>query len=87
MNEIIEIRHLRKEDYESMKAAMLRAYPRMGAYWREESITRLLDLFPEGQLVVTVNDEVVAAALAIVVSRAKFSDEHTYEADNRPVHL
>ena len=79
MNEIIEIRQLRKEDYEAMKAAMLRAYPRMGSYWRKESITRLLDLFPEGQLVVTVNDKVVAAALAIIVKRADFPDEHTYE--------
>ncbi|OWP64618.1 carbon-nitrogen hydrolase [Hymenobacter amundsenii] len=79
MNEVIEIRHLRADDYESFKAAMLRAYPQMGSYWRQESITRLLDLFPEGQLVVTVNGEVVAAALAIIVERAKFSDEHTYQ--------
>ncbi|MBT9392956.1 bifunctional GNAT family N-acetyltransferase/carbon-nitrogen hydrolase family protein [Hymenobacter sp. NST-14] len=79
MHEIIEIRHLRQEDYEAMKAAMLRAYPGMDSYWRQESIARLLTLFPEGQLVVTVNEQVVAAALAITVNRSKYSDEHTYE--------
>ena len=78
MNEVIEIRHLRADDYESFNAAMRRAYPEMGSYWPAESLARLRELFPEGQLVVTVNGAVVAAALAIIVERAKYSDDHTY---------
>ena len=78
MNEVTEIRHLRKTDHAAIKAAMLLAYPRMGSYWPEGQIARLVDIFPDGQFVITVNDEVVAAALAIIISRANFSDEHTY---------
>jgi len=78
MNELTELRHLKTTDYAAVKEAMLLAYPRMASYWRPEQLARLVELFPEGQFVVTVNERVVAAALSIIVTRDKFTDEHTY---------
>ncbi|MFD2720157.1 GNAT family N-acetyltransferase [Hymenobacter monticola] len=79
MNEIIEIRHLLKTDYEALKAAMLLAYPRMQSYWPRKQVELLVDLFPEGQFVLTVNDEIVAAALALIVKHDQFDAAHTYQ--------
>jgi predicted amidohydrolase/GNAT superfamily N-acetyltransferase len=49
-----------------------------GATWREEHIKVLLEKFPEGQLCVTVNGNVVAVALSIIVDYSLFGDDHTY---------
>ena len=78
MNEIIAIRHLLKTDAEAIKTAMLLAYPRLGTYWAAEQLSRLVDLFPEGQFVVTMNDEIVGAALALIVQHDQFEKEHTF---------
>jgi hypothetical protein len=80
MSETIEIRTLTVEDYLDLKESMVSAYADMaGSYWREPTIQRLIKLFPEGQIAVTVNDKVVGCALAIIVDYEKFGDSHTYE--------
>ena len=79
MSELIEIRNLRLDDYEQLKDSMLKAYPRMDSYWREEQIQRLVEFFPEGQFVATVNGQVIGCALSIIVDRTKFGDEHTFQ--------
>lgn len=78
--ETIEVRHLTTEDYKDLKESMLSAYADMqGSYWREGTIQRLIDIFPEGQIAVTVNGKVVGCALSIIVEYDKFGDDHTYE--------
>jgi len=80
MTETIEIRLLTAEDYFDLKESMVSAYSDMaGTYWREDTIRRLISLFPEGQIAVTVNDKVVGCALSIIVNYGKFGDDHTYE--------
>ncbi len=76
----VELRNLHLEDYLELKEAMIQAYSGMGenSYWQEISIEKLVDIFPEGQLCVVVNNKVVAAALAIIVDYKKFGDQHTY---------
>ena len=75
----IRLRNLKFEDYISLRESMMKAYPDMeNAIWREDHIRRLLELFPEGQLCVTVNGRVVAAALSIIVDYDLFGDEHNY---------
>jgi len=49
-----------------------------GAFWKEHQISKLLNIFPEGQLVVTINDQIVGCALSIVVRYERFGDSHTY---------
>ncbi|MEZ4950915.1 MAG: bifunctional GNAT family N-acetyltransferase/carbon-nitrogen hydrolase family protein [Saprospiraceae bacterium] len=75
----IELRNLKTNDYEQLKSSMIEAYIGLeNAFWKKESIDTLLELFPDGQLCVLVNDKVVGAALSIVVDYKKYGDNHTY---------
>ncbi|MES1225302.1 MAG: carbon-nitrogen hydrolase, partial [Bacteroidota bacterium] len=75
----IETRALRMTDYESLKESMQKAYHNwQTAYWKESHIQKLLNIFPEGQLCVTIDDMVAGCALSIIVNYDDFGDEHTY---------
>ncbi len=75
---IVELRKLKVSDYEEAKAVMLRAYGDWGAYWREEQIAKLIQKFPEGQLVICVNNKIVAVALSIIIDYSRFGTNHTF---------
>lgn len=76
----VEVHHLEPADYNDLKKAMLAAYPKMDdAYWTRKHIKDLLTTFPEGQIGVYVNGQLVGAALSLIVDYRKFSDNHTYE--------
>lgn len=78
--EKIELRLLKPADYQSLKATMIDAYENWtGAYWKEQHFNTLVDRFPEGQIGVTVNGEIVGCALSIIVDYTKYGDNHTYE--------
>ena len=56
---IIEARHLKLEDYHDLRQAMEEAYSdSTDDYWERRDISRLLDVFPEGQLCIAVNNKV-----------------------------
>ncbi len=75
----VELRNLRIEDYQGLKTSMIEAYSNWpGAYWQEEQVKTLLNIFPEGQLAVLVNGEVAGCALSIIIRYEHFGDEHTY---------
>ena len=77
--DVIELRHLRIEDYFDLRTSMGKAYEQAGlGVWHEKEIKRLLEIFPEGQLCITVNGKVVASALALIIDYAKLGDNHTY---------
>lgn len=78
--DIVKVRPLQIGDYQGVKTCMIRAYPQMpDAFWKEHQISRLLSIFPEGQLVVTLNEEIVGCALSIIVRYDRFNDNHTYK--------
>ncbi len=75
----VELRFLKIDDYEDLKAAMIQAYSAiLDAYWKEHHIKKLLKVFPQGQVVVTVNDKVVGCALSLIINYKEFGDDHTY---------
>jgi len=75
----VELRHLNIKDYEGLKESMIAAYENWpGAYWREPQIQKLLSIFPEGQIAVLIDHEVVGCALSIIVKYEHFGDSHTY---------
>ncbi len=81
MNEIenIELAFLSLDDYQGLKEAMIESYKSMpNSYWREHHIKSLIDQFPEGQVVIKVNNEIAGCALSIIVDYDKFDDNHTY---------
>ncbi len=75
----IELSYLSLSDYSELKSLMISSYHSMNnAYWEEEKIKLLTNLFPEGQVVVKVNGEIAGCALSIVVNAVDIDDHHTY---------
>lgn len=82
MNKIenIELVYLSAEDYKELKDAMIEAYSNMpNAYWKEHHIKFLIEKFPEGQVVIKVNNQFAGCALSIIVDYSKFENRHTYK--------
>ncbi len=76
----IELRNLQLDDYLELKNSMLESYSGMeDSYWNKNEIETLLDTFPEGQLVVLVDDIVVGSALSIIIDEKKALSSHNYE--------
>lgn len=81
MNEIenIELTFLSIDDYQELKLAMIESYTNMpNSYWEKHHIKSLIDHFPEGQVVIKVNNQIAGCALSIIVNYDKIHDHHTY---------
>ena len=86
------LRNLQIEDYKELKKSMKMAYPEMGnSHWEVKDIEILLDLFPEGQLVVLADGKVVGAALSLILDEvlvdknpnyAKITGNYTFSTHN-----
>lgn len=75
----IELVFIQNEDYQSIKEVMVSAYSTMpDSYWTEDDIKRLLRKFPDGQVVIKVNDQVAGCALSIIVDSKECDKNHTY---------
>lgn len=76
----IEIRKLTIEDYKDLRESMVQAYDTSGnGIWSKANIQDLLNIFPNGQQCIAVDDKVVACSLSIIVDYDIFGDNHTYE--------
>ena len=78
--ENIELQYLTLDDYQELKGAMQQAYKSMpNLFWRENQIKTLIEKFPEGQVVIKINNQIAGCALSIIVDYDEFDDIHTYE--------
>ena len=76
----VELRNLQLEDYKQLKNSMIEAYPGMeNSYWKEDQIEKLLQLFPEGQLVIVVDGKVVGSALSLIIDEDLVDKNHDYK--------
>ena len=76
----IELRHLEIQDYEGLKESMIAAYENWPEeYWEKAHISKLLKIFPEGQIAVLIDNVVVGCTLSIIVKYDHFGDKHTYK--------
>lgn len=76
----LEIKKLSITDYQELLEAMKAAYPNwQGSYWSLEALKKLIGFFPDGQMVICVNEKVVGCALSIIVEYDRFEDDHTYK--------
>ena len=76
----IDIRKLTLNDYDELKSTMEKAYPSMSEnIWSKKSIQKLIKLFPEGQVCITVDNKIAAVALALIVQYELYGDDHTYK--------
>ena len=75
----IEISNLKFEDYKELLISMKASYANWpGNYWSEKSIEKLIQKFPEGQIVIKADGKVVGCTLAIIVDYSRFGNTHTY---------
>ncbi|MDP2238445.1 MAG: bifunctional GNAT family N-acetyltransferase/carbon-nitrogen hydrolase family protein [Bacteroidales bacterium] len=78
--ENIELSFLSLDDYQELKKAMIESYANMpDSYWSENNIKALLDRFPEGQVIIKINNQIAGCALSIIVDYEKFGDNHTFK--------
>jgi predicted amidohydrolase/GNAT superfamily N-acetyltransferase len=78
--ENIELEFLSIDDYQELKVAMIESYSSMpGSYWKEDHINSLIERFPEGQVVIKVNNQIAGCALSLIVDYDKFDNFHTYK--------
>ena len=76
----IELQLLTINDYQELKEAMIEAYPSMpNSHWKEHQIKTLIDKFPEGQIVIKINNHLAGCALSIILDYDKFDEHHTYK--------
>lgn len=77
--ENIELAFLGLNDYQELKSAMIESYTTMpDAFWSKMQIDSLIDKFPEGQVVIKINDQIAGCALSIIVDHSTFDGFHTY---------
>lgn len=78
--ENIELTYLSLDDYQELKQAMIEAYANLAnSYWHEHHIKSLIERFPEGQVVIKINNEIAGCALSIIVDYSKYNHRHTYK--------
>ncbi len=75
----LKVRNLALSDYDDIMAIMQQAYSGMGGAWTRDEISRLLDIFPDGQICIEDKGLVVGAALTLMVDYSKIEDHHSYE--------
>jgi len=81
--ERVRVRRLRISDFDQIVAIQLACFPGMKP-WKREQIESQIKTFPQGQLCVEYDGEVVASAASLVVSYDMHSDWHDWReiADN-----
>ena len=80
----VEIRNLQREDYDQLAASFTRVYADgSDVFWTPEQIDKLIRIFPEGQIVVVIDDKIVGCALSIIVHYDDVKNDHTYAHGKR----
>ncbi|MEO1254366.1 MAG: GNAT family N-acetyltransferase, partial [Bacteroidota bacterium] len=76
----IELTYLSLTDYKELKKAMIASYDKVeDNYWEKHEIEKLLNLFPEGQVVIKVNGQLAGCALSLIVKSRLAQKRHTYK--------
>jgi predicted amidohydrolase/ribosomal protein S18 acetylase RimI-like enzyme len=74
----IIVRPLQLDDHNAIVALQQASYPDI-APWTKEQLANHIQAFPEGQLGITLDDELVATSASMIVYEEDYSGPHTYE--------
>ena len=74
----VEVRNLHIEDYQQLSQSFKRVYADKDVFWTHEQIEKLINIFPEGQVVTVVDNRIVGCALSIIVDYDLVKGDHTY---------
>ncbi len=75
----LDLRHLRREDFKAIKRIMDPIYPGIGGGWTKAQFLSQLKQFPEGQIGIEYDGELVAAAMSLIVNYSEYGDNHSYD--------
>lgn len=75
---LLRLRNLRLSDLEGMAEITTAIYGDISGVWGKEHISKLLQIFPEGQIAIEDKGKLVGFALSIIVDDDKLEDQHTY---------
>lgn len=76
----VEIRTLQLSDYEQLSQSFTRVYTDgSDIFWTRKQVEKLLEIFPDGQIVAVVDNKIIGCALSIIVDYDKVKNDHTYE--------
>ncbi len=76
----ISIELLKVADFDELKDVMISSYQTIpNSYWKKDKIIQLINIFPEGQVVIKIDKKIAACALSIIVDYKKLTDNHTYK--------
>ncbi len=77
----VTVRSLQIEDYSQLSQSFRRTYTNgSDEFWSREQIQKLIDIFPEGQIVTEVDKKIVGCALSMIVDYDKVKNDHTYDS-------
>lgn len=71
------VRATKPGDVDALLALQERVYPTI-APWRQDQLALQLEVFPEGQLVAEVDQQIVGCASSLVILWDEWADEHTW---------
>jgi len=75
----IELRLLLQNDFEQLSRIMERVYSNLpNSTWKKHQIEKLITLFPEGQVGISVDDKLVACALTLRIDEKIAESNHNY---------
>ncbi|MCK6456695.1 MAG: bifunctional GNAT family N-acetyltransferase/carbon-nitrogen hydrolase family protein [Phycisphaerae bacterium] len=74
----IVIRPIRVEDYEVIRDMATRCFPGMQP-WKKEQIESQLNLFPDGQLCIELDGQIVASTCNLIVDFDDYDDWHNWK--------
>ncbi|MBE0507961.1 MAG: bifunctional GNAT family N-acetyltransferase/carbon-nitrogen hydrolase family protein [Marinospirillum sp.] len=74
----LNLRNLQKTDYPKLKILMDHVYEDIGGAWPQSTIDQLIEDFPDGQILIEDDDQLVAVVLSALVDYATFSEPHKY---------
>ncbi len=69
----ILLRRLRLEDYDEVVRLQLRCFPKMEP-WRLDQLESQIQIFPEGQIVIEMDGQIVASSGSLVVDYSDYKD-------------
>jgi len=75
----LHLRPLRPDDYDAVRELQLACFPRM-LPWTREQFEGHISIFPEGQVGVEAEGELVASASSLIVDYADYTDWHDWNA-------
>lgn len=73
----IKLRNLKLSDYEQIAELEFRCFPGMKP-WSIEQFENIINSFPEGQVCIEYNKQIIASSLSLVLNFDEYSDIHNF---------